>query len=100
MTAQRPDRATVIGGHLPCGSRAAAGAPDAFGRLLATGLTTGVVLQAVLHIAVNTRLFPATGIPLPFVSSGGSALVAALAAIGVIESIAAHRVPGGRDRGG
>lgn len=78
------------------GYRAAAAAPDAFGRLLAIGLTTGVVFQAALHIAVNTRLFPATGIPLPFVSSGGSALVAVFAAIGIIESIAAHRLPHAR----
>ena len=73
------------------GYRAAAGAPDAFGRLLAVGLTTMIVLQASMHIAVNMRLFPATGIPLPFVSSGGSALVAVFTAIGIIESIAAHR---------
>ena len=46
-----------------------------------------------MHIAVNVRLFPATGIPLPFVSTGGSALVAVFAAVGILESIAAHRVP-------
>jgi len=80
------------------GYRAAAGAPDAFGRLLAVGLTSMIVLQASMHIAVNTRLFPATGIPLPFISSGGSALVAVFAAVGIIESIAAHRTPIRRDR--
>ncbi|MFA7250194.1 MAG: FtsW/RodA/SpoVE family cell cycle protein [Dehalococcoidia bacterium] len=75
------------------GYRAAAGAPDEFGRLLAVGLTTAIVLQASMHAAVNMRLFPATGIPLPFVSTGGSALVAVFAAIGILESIAAHRSP-------
>ncbi|MEI6137149.1 MAG: FtsW/RodA/SpoVE family cell cycle protein [Chloroflexota bacterium] len=80
------------------GYRAAANAPDEFGRILAVGLTTTIVLQAFIHIAVNMRLFPATGIPLPFVSSGGSALVAVFTAIGIIESIAAHRAPGLRDR--
>lgn len=80
------------------GYRAAAGAPDEFGRLLAVGLTTVIVLQAAVHIAVNMRLFPATGIPLPFVSTGGSALVAVFTAIGILQSIAAHRVPRLRDR--
>ncbi len=73
------------------GYRAAVGAPDEFGRVLAVGLTTAIVAQAFLHIAVNMRLFPATGIPLPFVSTGGSALVAVFTAVGIIESIAAHR---------
>ena len=73
------------------GYRAAAYAPDEFGRLLAVGLTTLIVLQACVHIAVNVRLFPATGIPLPFVSTGGSALVAVFTAVGILESIAAHR---------
>ncbi len=81
------------------GYRAAVGAPDEFGRLLAVGLTTLIVLQAFIHIAVNLRLFPATGIPLPFVSAGGSALVAAFAAVGILESIAAHGAPGLRDHG-
>lgn len=81
------------------GYRAAAGAPDEFGRLLAVGLTTVIVLQAAIHIAVNMRLFPATGIPLPFVSTGGSALLAVFTAIGILESIAAHRAPRLRDRG-
>ena len=81
------------------GYRAAVHAPDEFGRVLAAGLTTLIVLQAFIHIAVNLRLFPATGIPLPFVSTGGSALVAAFAAIGIIESIAAHRAPGLRAGG-
>jgi rod shape determining protein RodA len=75
------------------GVRAAAVAPDRFGELLAVGLTTVIVFQAVLHIAVNLRLFPATGIPLPFVSQGGSALFVMFAATGILQSIAAHRAP-------
>jgi rod shape determining protein RodA len=66
-------------------------APDRFGRLLAGGLTALIVLQAAMHIAVNLRLFPATGIALPFVSQGGSALLAMFAAAGILQSIAAHR---------
>lgn len=73
------------------GIHAAAAAPDVFGRLLAAGLTATIVGQAALHIAVNLRLFPATGIPLPFVSQGGSALVTVFAALGIIESVAAYR---------
>ncbi|RJQ09018.1 MAG: rod shape-determining protein RodA [Dehalococcoidia bacterium] len=73
------------------GIRVAGAASDVFGRLLAAGLTATIVGQAALHIAVNLRLFPATGIPLPFISQGGSALVTVFAALGVIESVAAHR---------
>ena len=75
----------------------AARAPDAFGRLLASGLTTLIVAQAAIHIAVNLRLFPATGIPLPFISTGGSALVTMFAAVGIIESIAAQALSTQRD---
>ncbi len=80
------------------GLRAAAAAPDTFGRLLAVGLTATITAQALMHIAVNLRLFPATGIALPFVSQGGSALVAMFAALGVLESIAAHRPAIGREQ--
>jgi cell division protein FtsW (lipid II flippase) len=80
------------------GMRAAALAPDAFGRLLAAGLTAMIVAQAAMHIAVNTRLFPATGIALPFISQGGSALVAMLIAAGILQSIAAHRPPTSREQ--
>ncbi len=73
------------------GIQAASAAPEVFGRLLAAALTATIVGQAALHIAVNLRLFPATGIPLPFISQGGSALVTVFAALGIIESIAAHR---------
>jgi cell division protein FtsW (lipid II flippase) len=80
------------------GIRAATVAPDAFGRLLAVGLTATITAQALMHIAVNLRLFPATGIALPFVSQGGSALVTMFAAIGLLESIAAHRPATGREQ--
>lgn len=73
------------------GISVASAAQDPFGRLLAAGLTATIAGQAALHVAVNLRLFPATGIPLPFISQGGSALVTVFAALGIIESIAAHR---------
>lgn len=73
------------------GLEAAHHAPDRFGRLLAAGLTATIVLQALMHIAVNTRLFPATGIPLPFISTGGSALVGMCLSAGLIQAVAAYR---------
>ena len=69
-------------------------APDAFGRLLAAGLTTLIVVQAFVNVAVNLRLFPATGLPLPFVSAGGSALLVMFVAIGLIQSVHSQRAPG------
>jgi rod shape determining protein RodA len=80
------------------GIRAATIAPDPFGRMLATGLTATIATQALIHMAVNLRLFPATGIVLPFVSQGGSALVAMFAAIGIIESVAARRPATAREQ--
>ena len=73
------------------GFEAARHAPDAFGRLLATGLTALLLGQAILNMAVNVRLFPATGLPLPFISQGGTALLATFIAIGLLQSIHAHR---------
>jgi rod shape determining protein RodA len=80
------------------GYRVASAAPDEFGRLLAAGLTSIVVGQGLVHLAVNLRLFPATGITLPFVSAGGTSLLVTCAAIGLIESVAAHRGPRGGQR--
>lgn len=80
------------------GLLAAARAPDQLGRVLAAGLTTVIFAQATVHVAVNLRLLPATGIPLPFVSQGGSALVAMALAAGLIASVAARRPPSAREQ--
>ena len=61
---------------------------DIHGKLLATSLTGLLVVPAIMHIAVNLRLFPATGIPLTFISSGGTALMASAICIGLLCSIA------------
>ncbi len=66
-------------------------ASDRFGQLLGVGLTALLVVQALLHVAVNVRLFPATGIPLPMISLGGSSMLAACAMIGLLLSIASRR---------
>ena len=73
------------------GLEAARHAPDQFGRLLAAGLTAMLLGQAILNMAVNVRLFPATGLPLPFISQGGTALLATFVAVGLLQSIYAHR---------
>ena len=75
------------------GFEAARHAPDRFGRMLAAGLTTLIVLQAFVNVAVNLRLFPATGLPLPFVSAGGSALLVMFVAVGLLQSVHSQRLP-------
>ncbi|HQY90403.1 putative peptidoglycan glycosyltransferase FtsW [Caldilinea sp.] len=69
------------------GLRIALRAPDNFGMLLATGITTILVLQTLLNMAVIVAVSPPTGVTLPFVSYGGSSLVASLIGIGVLLSI-------------
>jgi len=70
------------------GYRVARQAPDLFGFLLAIGLTNLIVVPAMLHIAVNLSVVPATGVTLPFISYGRSSLLVSLAAIGILMSIA------------
>ena len=62
-------------------------APDRFGKLLGFGLITLIALQALLNIAVTTGCLPNKGLPLPFVSYGGSNLLFCLAAVGIILNI-------------
>ena len=62
-------------------------APDAFGGLLAAGVTCWIAYDALLNIAVMTAMIPPTGVPLPFISYGGSSLVAALAGVGVMLNV-------------
>jgi rod shape determining protein RodA len=76
----------------------AGSAADRFGQLLAVGITTLLVVPGILHIAVNVRLFPATGIPLPFVSLGGSALVVSCVGAGLLLSIANRQPPNPTER--
>ncbi len=74
------------------GLRIAVRAPDNFGMLLATGITTMVILQALLNMAVIVAAAPPTGITLPFVSYGGSSLVASLAGIGLLLNVSRYGV--------
>ena len=74
------------------GLRIALRSPDNFGMLLATGITTILILQALLNTAVIVAAAPPTGVTLPFVSYGGSSLVASLAGIGILLSISRFSV--------
>jgi cell division protein FtsW len=69
------------------GLRATLLAPDRFGSLLALGITMMVVLQAFVNISVVTKLLPTKGIPLPFVSAGGSSLLISMVAMGILLNI-------------
>ncbi len=92
------------------GLRIAVLAPDTFGRLMALGVTIWITFQALVNMAVVTGTIPYTGVTLPFISVGGSSLVACMVGIGIVLSISravdvegvtsheARRV-GGRDGG-
>ena len=69
------------------GARAALRAPDRFGFLLAGGVTAWVLGQAVINIGAVVGLLPITGVPLPFVSSGGSSLIPMMAGLGMLLNV-------------
>ncbi len=72
------------------GVKAGVGAPDRFGRYLALGLTCLLVVQGLINVGVAIAILPTKGIPLPFVSYGGSALVVAMALSGVLLNVSEH----------
>ena len=69
------------------GLKVARYAPDVFGRLVAVGITMWVVLQAFINIGANIALIPLTGIPLPFISYGGTSMIFLMSAIGILLNI-------------
>jgi len=75
------------------GVRAAARAADRFSTLVATGITTWLVAQAFLNIGVVLGLVPNTGVPLPFISYGGSSLLVTMVGVGMLLNIARHPRP-------
>ncbi len=72
------------------GTRAALLAPDRFGMLLGIGIITGIIVQALFNISVVISILPAKGIPLPFISYGGSSIIVTLFAVGILLNLSQH----------
>jgi cell division protein FtsW len=72
------------------GIKIAMSAPDVLGCIMATGIITMIAVQVMINIAVATSSMPVTGMPLPFISYGGSSLVIFMAAIGILLNISKH----------
>lgn len=84
----------VFTGFLVVGYRVAARAPDRFGYLLAIGMTNLIAVSAFLHMCVALALLPTTGVALPFMSYGRSALLTSFAAVGILIAISRASGPG------
>ena len=69
------------------GFRIAKRAPDAFGTLIALGITVWIAVQTVINLSAMVALMPLTGVPLPFISYGGSSLIIILAAVGILLNV-------------
>ncbi len=74
------------------GLKIAAAQPDRFGYLLASGMTLSLFINIAINIGVVTSLLPVTGLPLPFISYGGSSLLVSSAAVGVLLNLSQRRV--------
>lgn len=72
------------------GFRIAKRAPDSFGRLLAAGIASWIAIQAGVNLSAMVALVPLTGIPLPFISYGGSSLIVLLVSVGILLNISKH----------
>jgi cell division protein FtsW len=82
------------------GLKIASNAPDRFGLLLATGMVASIGVFFAFNIGVVTGLLPTTGLPLPFISYGGSALLVNAVCVGVLLNISGHRSSEGVSVGG
>ena len=78
----------VAGALIFAGIRIAANAKDVFCRLLAAGIVSWFGLQTLINLGAVTGLLPVTGVPLPFLSYGGSAMIATLVEVGVLLALA------------
>lgn len=72
------------------GIKIAKNAPDVFGRLLAVGITMWIAFQAFINISANIALVPLTGVPMPFISYGGTSLVFLMSGVGILLNISKH----------
>ncbi len=84
----------LFAGFLVCGLLIAKHAPDNFGKYVATGVTIAISLFAFVNIAVACHLLPTTGVALPFISYGGTALLFNSLGVGILMSIAGYKSPG------
>lgn len=82
----------ALGLFLGLGLRAAFRATDEFGRFTAVGIVSWLGFQSLINIGAVSGLVPFTGIPLPFVSYGGTSLTLVLTAVGVLANISRHRI--------
>jgi cell division protein FtsW len=85
----------LLGAFLWLGIRAATQSPDPFGALLALGLVAWVAAETLINVGAVVGVLPVTGIPLPFISFGGSSLVITMAAAGVLINVARQGEAGG-----
>ena len=74
------------------GFKIAKSAPDRFGQLLAAGITSWLAIQVFVNLSAMVALIPLTGVPLPFISYGGSSLVVALSGVGILLNISRQRM--------
>lgn len=72
------------------GTRVAMNAPDLFGSLLAAGAVIQVAVQVIINVAVNTNSMPVTGMPLPFISYGGSSLIFLMTSMGILLNVSRY----------
>jgi len=72
------------------GFRVVKRAPDAFGKLVALGVTAWIGVQTVVNLSAMVALLPLTGVPLPFISYGGSSLIIMLAGVGILLNVSRH----------
>ncbi|RME70896.1 MAG: putative lipid II flippase FtsW [Chloroflexi bacterium] len=75
------------------GFKIALAAPDTYGMVLATGITCSLIYQAIINIGVVTATLPFTGMPLPFISFGGSSLVVCMAGAGLLLAVSRRTLP-------
>lgn len=73
------------------GIKIAINCPELFGTLLATGITAMIAVQVMVNISVTTSLVPVTGVPLPFISYGGTYMLVSLSAMGILLNISKHQ---------
>jgi cell division protein FtsW len=80
----------LLGAFVWLGIRVAIRAPDRFGGLLALGLAAWIAVETLINVGAVVGVLPVTGIPLPFISFGGSSLVITMVAAGLLISVARH----------